>query len=203
MFVLLVCVLCSKTVNNQITDDHYFDRSRKFYNDIHELLNCGGVTECSSSPANALHALLLVLERSGAPATTVGSSSLPSLMAATTTPLITVSYGGVKHQMPIGVRPALELNDAEVDEAEEQLRTALRSAFSLPDEAQLTVHETESGRSLSKESFRDPANLARFPKYWYLRVDNGYSSSGRLFDPIDRDEEGQVSLCIACALQYF
>ena len=174
----------------------------KIYNDIHELLNSGGVTGFSSSPANALHALHYLYPSGLKHLVTIdGSSSLTSLMAATTTPLITVSYGGVKHQMPIGVRPALELNDAEVDEAEEQLRTALRSAFSLPDEARLSVHETESGRSLSKESFRDPANLARFPKYWYLRVDNGYSSSGLLFDSIDREEEGQVSLCIACSLQ--
>lgn len=123
---------------------------------------------------------------------------------AATTPVITVSYGGVERQLPIGIRPALELGDTEVDLAEEQLRTALRTAFSLPDEARLTVHETESGRSLSKESFRDPANLSQFPKYWYLRVDNGYSTAGLLFETDDRDEE-QVEKrmhCDSCGVMY-
>ena len=122
---------------------------------------------------------------------------------AATSPVITVSYGGVERQLSIGIRPALELGDTEVDEAEEQLRSALRRAFSLPDEARLTVHETESGRCLSKESFRDPANLSQFPKYWYLRVDNGYSTSGLLFETDDRDDEQvrkarEILLCIDC-----
>ena len=110
---------------------------------------------------------------------------------AATTPTITVSYGRIERQFPICVRPSLELSDAEVDREEERLCSALKRAFSLPDGVRVTVYDTVSDRSLSKETFRDPSNLAHFPKYWYLKVDNGITTSVS-----ERDQQVCIAVCI-------
>ena len=35
------------------------------------------------------------------------------------------------------------------------------------------LHEAESGRILTKESFRDPSFISCFPRHWYLTVEKG------------------------------
>ena len=94
-------------------------------------------------------------------------------------PEIVVSYGngGESTCVDIGVVPSLELRDEQVEEATSNLFSFLRSAFHLPFESRLILHETESGRTLSNETFRDPSFVSNFPRYWYLTAGNGYNAS--------------------------
>ena len=94
-------------------------------------------------------------------------------------PEIVVSYGdrGDSTCVDIGVLPCLELRDEQVQEATDRLYSFLRSAFHLPYDSRLTLHETENGRILSKETFRDPSFVKQFPKYWYLTAENGYNAA--------------------------
>ena len=98
-------------------------------------------------------------------------------MAAT--PTIIVSYAGREERLEIGVKPSVELGDDEVEKAAEELWNKLRQVFQLTVDSRLTLHETETetGRILSKETFRDPSHIPIFPKYWYLTVDNGYNTA--------------------------
>ncbi len=93
-------------------------------------------------------------------------------------PEIVVSYGGGGDStcVDIGIVPSLELQDEEVEEATSNLYEFLRSAFHLPCESKLTLHETESGRILSNETFRDPSFVSNFPRYWYLTAGNGFNA---------------------------
>ena len=84
---------------------------------------------------------------------------------------ITVSYNGREKQIPLVVQPSLELSDLQVDQAEFELCGIVRHVFSVPAEAEFCLHETESGRILTKESFRDPSYLTSFPRHWYLTVE--------------------------------
>lgn len=95
-----------------------------------------------------------------------------------TIPEIVVSYGnrGDSTCVGIGVVPSLELRDEQVEEATNNLYNFLRSAFHLPCESRLTLHETESGRILSNETFRDPSFVSNFPRYWYLTAVNGFNA---------------------------
>ena len=93
-------------------------------------------------------------------------------MVSTSLPVIVVSYGGREERLTLSVRPCLELSDAEADQAADYVWKSLREMFSLPADAELTLHETESGRTMSKESFRDPSYLLRFPKFWYLTLES-------------------------------
>ncbi len=94
-------------------------------------------------------------------------------------PEIIVSYGagGESTCVDIGIVPSLELSDEQVEEATTKLFSFLRSAFHLPFESRLTLHATESGRTLSNETFRDPSFVSNFPRYWYMTAGNGFNAS--------------------------
>ena len=106
-------------------------------------------------------------------------------MVSTSLPVIVVSYGGREERLTLSVRPRLELSDAEADQAADYVWKSLKEMFSLPAAAEPTLHETESGRTMSKESFRDPAYLLTFPKFWYLTLE---STTALSFRSLDVDE---------------
>ena len=108
----------------------------------------------------------------------------------TSTPEIIVSYGdrGDRTCVSIGLVPGVELRDEEVDEATVQLLASVRSAFHIPIESRLTLHETETGRILSNETFRDPTFIPNFPRYWYLTVENGFTSLSTMFHSLSEDD---------------
>ena len=85
---------------------------------------------------------------------------------------VTVSYAGKEKRIPLAVTPALELSDEQVEYAEGDLLRIVRHVFQIPAGARVYLHETESGRIMSPESFRDPANLVAFPRHWYLAVEH-------------------------------
>ena len=90
---------------------------------------------------------------------------------------ITVSFSGREKRIPLVVKPNLELSDEQVDHAEGELQRILRHVFQVSPEARIYLHETMTGRIMSKESFRDPANLPEFPKHWYLTTETLETSS--------------------------
>lgn len=106
-------------------------------------------------------------------------------MVSTATPVIVVTYGGREERLALSVRPCLELSDVEADQAADHVWKTLKEMFSLSSGTEVTLHETESGRTMSKESFRDPAYLLHFPKFWYLTVE---STTAFSFRPFDVDE---------------
>ena len=116
-------------------------------------------------------------------------------MVSTSLPVIVVSYGGREERLTLSVRPCLELSDAEADRAAEHVWKSLREMFALPSEAELTLHETESGRTMSKESFRDPVYLLNFPKFWYLTVE---STPALSFHSLDVEEVICMATRSAC-----
>lgn len=83
---------------------------------------------------------------------------------------ITVSYAGAQKVVSLAVKPSLELSDTQVDYAESELQKEILRAFRVVGEAGFYLHEAESGRIMSKESFREPAYCEHFPRYWYLEV---------------------------------
>ena len=93
---------------------------------------------------------------------------------------IKVSYNGLEKSLPLVVRPGLELSDLQVDCAEETLHGLVRKAFTLAYDAKFYLHEAESGRIMSVESFRDPANFPRFPPHWYLVVEGCKTSDNSI-----------------------
>ena len=107
---------------------------------------------------------------------------------------ITVSYAGREKRIPLVVEPSLELTDFEVDEAELKLCGIVRHLFSVPAEAAFSLHEAESDRVLTKESFRDPSYIQSFPRHWYLTVEKTAPEAGE-----EEDEEkvrtGQGTSC--------
>ena len=84
---------------------------------------------------------------------------------------ITVSYSGREKLIPLVVRPSIELTDFEVDQAELELCGIVRHVFNVPAEASFSLHEAETSRTLTKESFRDPGYIQAFPRHWYLTVE--------------------------------
>ena len=85
-------------------------------------------------------------------------------MASTT--LITVSYSGVEKRVPLAVEPSIELSDDQVNNAELDLHSRLRELFQVPSGDQFYLHEAETARVMSKESFRE--YTVTFPSHWYL-----------------------------------
>lgn len=114
-------------------------------------------------------------------------------------PEIVVSYGdsGETTRVDIGLVPRLELRDEQVDDATSKLYSFLKSAFHLPSESRLTLYETETGRILSKETFRDPSFVSNFPRYWYLTASNGYSAPPAVFQSLSMEDSSTVSLYTA------
>ena len=84
---------------------------------------------------------------------------------------IKVSFSGQEQVLPLSIRPSLELSDYKVDTAEDLLDQALRRAFSIQPDATFYLHEAETGRIMSKESFRDPGYCSDFPRHWNLIVE--------------------------------
>lgn len=100
-------------------------------------------------------------------------------MAATITmniPHITVSYNGGEKRVPLGVQPSLELSDSEVNIAQGELHRVLRKIFCVEQDTPFFLHEVETGRVMSKESFREPNYCVNFPTHWYLVMD-GYATN--------------------------
>ena len=100
---------------------------------------------------------------------------------------VTISFSGKEKRIPLVVKPGLELSDEQVDFAESDLFRIIRYVFSISSEARVYLHETESGRIMSKESFRDPANLPEFPRHWYLTTESCHSPAA--FLDLDQMEE--------------
>jgi hypothetical protein len=97
---------------------------------------------------------------------------------------ITVSYAGKEKRIPLVVRPSLELSDVDVDQAELELCHIVRHVFNIPVESDFSLHEAETSRILTKESFRDPSYLSTFPPHWYLTVEK---TAGETGEEEDRD----------------
>ena len=93
-------------------------------------------------------------------------------------PHITVSYNGWEKRVSLSVQPSLELSDAEVDNAEGELRRLLRKLFNVEQSTAFYLHEVESGRVMSKETFREPGYCTNFPTHWYLQMDTYPTTNG-------------------------
>lgn len=90
---------------------------------------------------------------------------------------ITINYCGVEKRIGLSVKPSLELSDRQVDSAEHALHARLRELFNVPEDVQFYLHEAETARIMSKESFREPGYTQSFPRHWYLvrPINNGGS----------------------------
>lgn len=95
-------------------------------------------------------------------------------------PHITVSYSGGEKRVSLSVKPSLELSDSQVDRAESDLHRLLRRLFAVDSGVPFYLHEVETGRVMSKESFREPSYCLTFPAHWYMVMDS--SSSTDLLD---------------------
>ena len=85
--------------------------------------------------------------------------------------------------MPLLVHPSLELSDAEVQDAHLSLHTHLRRAFRLSQKATYYIHEVETGRILTQESYRDPSYCPNFPSHWYLVLEKSSSHDSPCLKP--------------------
>lgn len=81
---------------------------------------------------------------------------------------VTVSYDNKDETFYVGTRPSLELSDLQVDQAYDHLWQDVRRFFHLPMDSRATLYEAETNRILSKETFRDPTCIKKFPKYWFV-----------------------------------
>lgn len=106
---------------------------------------------------------------------------------------ITVSYAGIDKRIPLVVTPSLELSDEQVTYAERELHGVIRHVFKIPHESLFYLHEAESGRIMSRETFREPTQLSDFPRHWYLTVEN-YNGTGAVVDM----EEKVGCVCVLC-----
>jgi hypothetical protein len=88
------------------------------------------------------------------------------------TPNITVSYGGGEKRIRLCVQPSLELSDTDVEEAEKELHRLLRRLFSLEASVGFFLHEVETDRVMTMESFREPSYCVAFPPHWYMVMDH-------------------------------
>ena len=84
---------------------------------------------------------------------------------------VTISYGGKEKRIPLAVRPALELSDEQVAFAETDFMAIVRRVFQVPPDNRAELYETEGGRIMTRESFRDPSYLPNFPRHWYLTTE--------------------------------
>lgn len=106
---------------------------------------------------------------------------------------ITVSYNGREKRIPLVVQPSIELSDFEVDQAELELCGIVRHIFNIAAEAGFSLHEAETDRTLTKESFRDPTYVTAFPKFWYLTVDKTTCEAGGGEEEEDETAADKVS----------
>ena len=97
-------------------------------------------------------------------------------------PHIAVSYNGGEKRVSLSVQPSLELSDSEVDNAAGELHKVLRNMFSVEANTAFYLHEVETGRVMSKESFREPKYCQTFPTHWYLVIDNYSTSNSTLLN---------------------
>ena len=89
------------------------------------------------------------------------------------TPSITVSYNGSEKRVALSVHPSLELTDSQVENAEGELYSLLRRLFNVVDSSlAFYLHEVETGRVMSRESFRQPSYCQNFPTHWYMVLEN-------------------------------
>ena len=109
---------------------------------------------------------------------------------------ITVSYAGIDKRIPLVVTPSLELSDEQVTYAERELHGVIRHVFKIPHESLFYLHEAESGRIMSRETFREPTQLSAFPRHWYLTVEN-YNGTGAVVDM----EEKVGCVCVTLLVQ--
>lgn len=105
---------------------------------------------------------------------------------------VTVSFGGRERRIPLAVRPALELSDEQVEFAEADLMAIVRHVFRVPSECTVDLHETEGGRIMTRESFRDPSYLPSFPRHWYLTTET--VSAAQNLGPLPTAEEDDEEL---------
>lgn len=103
---------------------------------------------------------------------------------------IIVSYNGREKRIPLSIEPSLELSDSDVDQAELKLWGIVRHLFSIPAEAAFSLHEVETNRTLTKESFRDPGYIGTFPRHWYITVEKIASEAGEE----EEEDEDKVRL---------
>ena len=94
------------------------------------------------------------------------------------TPYITVSYSGGEKRVGLCMQPSLELSDSEVEQVESELHKLLRRLFNVEPSVSFYLHEVETGRVMSRESFREPSYCQMFPPHWYMVMDS--SSTGLL-----------------------
>ena len=109
------------------------------------------------------------------------------------TPLITVSYNGGEKKVALSVQPRLELSDSEVDRAESELHRVLRKLFNMEQDSSFYLHEVESKRVMSKESFREPSYCQNFPTHWYLVMDSYPAANGNTHNSLVSADSFQVS----------
>lgn len=105
---------------------------------------------------------------------------------------ITVSYNGREKRIPLVVQPSLELSDFQVDQAELELCGIVRLVFNVPAEVEFSLHEAETNRTLTKESFRDPSYIQAFPKYWYLTVEKNATEAGEDEEKVSSAEDSKT-----------
>lgn len=105
---------------------------------------------------------------------------------------ITVTYNGREKRIPLVVQPSLELSDFQVDQAELELCGIVRHAFNVPAEVEFGLHEAETNRTLTKESFRDPSYIQAFPKYWYLTVEKNATEAGEEEEKVSTAKERET-----------
>ena len=110
---------------------------------------------------------------------------------------IAVSYAGIDKRIPLVVTPSLELSDEQVMYAESELHRVIRHVFKIPHESLFYLHEAESGRIMSKETFREPTQLSAFPRHWYLTVEN-YNGTGAAV--VDMEEKVG---CVCMSLRWY
>lgn len=92
-------------------------------------------------------------------------------------PYITVSYKSSEKKVPLALRPSLELSDFQVDSAHGDLHRLLRELFSIEEGTNFYLYEVESGRAMSKESFREPSYCQSFPSHWFMVMDTNQDQS--------------------------
>lgn len=88
---------------------------------------------------------------------------------------ITVSYFGVEKQVRLSIEPSLELSDEQVLHTELELHEELRRLFQVPQDVLFYLHEAESARVMSRESFREYSGT--FPSHWYLVNNRGQTGN--------------------------
>ncbi len=105
---------------------------------------------------------------------------------------VTVSHGGRERRIPLAVRPALELSDEQVEFAESELMRIVRHVFQVPLECGVDLHDTEGGRIMTGESFRDPSYLPHFPQHWFLTTRAIFGSASTPLPSFTLEEDDEL-----------